>query len=55
MAGHFVYIPHSLLYNGIPPGLADDQIGPLHNHNTGEECCVACELYNLSALICLEE
>ncbi len=50
-----VYILHSLLKDGIPPGLADEQISPLHNHNTGKEGCVACELHNLSALIGLHQ
>ena len=48
-----MYILHSLLQDGVPPGLTDDQIGPLHDHDTGEESCVAGELYNLSALVCL--
>lgn len=46
---------HSLLEDRIPPGLADNQIGPLHNHNAGEECCVASELHNLSLFICLRK
>lgn len=43
----------SLLHNGVPPGFADDQVGPLHDHNAGEERCVAGELYDLSSLVCL--
>ncbi len=48
-----MYILHSLLQDGVPPGLTDDQIGPLDDHDTGEESCVAGELYDLSALVCL--
>ncbi len=48
-----MYLLHSLLQDGVPPGLTDDQIGPLHDHDTGEESCVAGELYDLSALVCL--
>lgn len=44
---------HSLLKDGVPPGLADDQIGPLDDHNAGEEGCVAGELNDLSALVSL--
>ncbi len=46
---------HSLLEDRITPGLADNQIGPLHDHNAGEECCVARELYNLSLFVCLRK
>ena len=46
-------ILHSLLQDGVPPGLTDDQIGPLDDHDASEEGCVAGELYDLSALVCL--
>jgi len=51
----FVYILHSLLYNGISSGLYNDQVTPLHNHNTDEECRVACGLDNLSGLVGLHQ
>lgn len=44
---------HSLLEHRVTPGLADDDISPLHNYNTDKEGCVACELHNLPLLICL--
>lgn len=50
-----VYVLHSLLQDGVPPGLTDDQIGPLDDHDTDEESCVACELYDLSALVRLQD
>ena len=50
-----MYVLHSLLQDGVPPGLTDDQIGPLDDHDTGEESCVTRELYDLSALVCLVE
>lgn len=45
---------HSLLEDRVPPGLADDQISPLHNHNAGKKGSVAGELYNLSLFISLK-
>lgn len=45
---------HSLLEDRVPPGLADNQVSPLHNHNAGEEGSVAGELHNLSLFICLK-
>ena len=36
-----MYSLHSLLEEGEFPGLTDDQIGPLHNHNGHEERRVA--------------
>lgn len=51
----FVYILHSLLYNGISSGLYNDQVAPLHNHNTNEERRVACGLYNFSGLVGLHQ
>lgn len=32
---------HALLEERQSPGLTDDQIGPLHNHNGDKESCVA--------------
>ncbi len=46
-----VYLLHSLLEDRVSSGLADDQIGPLYNYNTGEEGRVACELHNLPLLV----
>lgn len=51
----FLYSLHALLEDRVPPGLTDDQIGPLHDHDAGEERRVAGELYDLSALVCLAE
>ena len=48
-----MHVLHSLLQDGVPPGLADDQIGPLDDHDAGEEGRVAGELYDLSAVVCL--
>lgn len=50
-----MYILHSLLKDRVPPGLTDDQIGPLDYHNAGEEGRVAGELDNLSSLVRLVE
>ena len=45
---------HALLEDGVPPGLADDQVCPLHNHYAHEEGRVACELHYFPLLICLQ-
>lgn len=50
-----MYILHALLHDRVLPSLTDDQIGPLDDDNAGEESCVAGELYDLSALVCLVE
>ena len=50
-----VHLRHSLLNDGVSSCFADDEVSPLHNHNTSEECRVACELYYFSAFICLKE
>ena len=34
-------VPHSLLEKRIAPGLADDEIGPLHDHDRHEESSVS--------------
>lgn len=44
---------HALLEHRVTSGLADDDICPLHHHNTDEEGCVASELHNLTLLVCL--
>ena len=48
------YLLHPLLEDRIPPGLTDDQVGPLHHHDTDEEGCVAGELHNFPLLIGLK-
>lgn len=44
---------HALLEHRVTSGLADDDICPLHHHNTDKEGCVASELHNLTLLVCL--
>lgn len=44
---------HSLLEHRVASGFADDDVGPLHHHNTDEEGSVARELHNLPLLVCL--
>ena len=39
---------HALLEHGVLPGLADDQVRPLHDHDGHEEGCVASVLQDLS-------
>lgn len=51
----FLHSLHALLEDGVPPGLTDDQISPLHNDNADEEGCVAGELHDLSLLVGLIE
>lgn len=51
----FNHLRHSLLNDGVSSCFANDKIGPLHDHNTGKECCVACILHYFSAFICLYE
>ena len=43
-----VYLRHALVDDGIPSGLTDHQISPLHDNNGDEESCVACVLQNLT-------
>lgn len=45
---------HPLLEDRVPSGLADDQVSPLHHHNTDEEGCVAGELHYLPLLVGLK-
>lgn len=42
---------HPLLEDRIPPGLTNDQVGPLHHHDTDKEGCVAGELHDFPLLI----
>lgn len=45
------HLLHALLKERVPPGLADDKIRPLNDHNAGEKGCVAGELHNLPLLV----
>lgn len=45
---------HALLEDRVPPGLADDQVGPLHDDDAGEESRVAGELHDLPLLVGLQ-
>lgn len=51
----FVYVPHSLLYNGINSGLTDDCVGHLDNHNGDEVGSVASVLQYFSVLVRLQQ
>ena len=42
---------HALLEDRVPPGLADDQVSPLHDHYAHEESRVARELHHLPLLV----
>lgn len=44
---------HALLEDRVPPGLTDDQIGPLDDDDADKERRVARELHNLPLLVCL--
>lgn len=48
------YSLHPLLEDGIPPGLADDQVSPLHHHDTDKEGRVAGELHDLPLFVGLK-
>ena len=48
------YSLHPLLEDRIPPGLANDQVSPLHHHDTDKEGRVAGELHNLPLFIGLK-
>lgn len=48
------YLLHSLCEERISPGLTDDQICPLHNHNTDEEGSMAGELQDLTLIVSLQ-
>lgn len=45
---------HALLEDRVPPGLADDQVGPLDDDDADEEGCVAGELYDLPLFVGLQ-
>lgn len=49
------YSLHALLEDRVPPGLADDQIGPLHDDDADKEGRVAGELHDLPLLVSLME
>lgn len=42
---------HALLKEGVPPGLADDEIGPLDNHDADKEAGVAGVFHDLPLLV----
>lgn len=42
---------HSLVEQRESPGLTDDQIGPLHNHDGHKESCVTSVLQDLPLVI----
>lgn len=44
-------LPHALLEHRVASGLADDDVGPLHHHNTDEEGRVAGKLHDLTLLV----
>lgn len=45
------FLLHALLEEGVPPGLADDEVGPLDNHDAGKEAGVTGVFHNLPLLI----
>lgn len=47
----FLYSLHALLEDRVPPGLADDEVGPLDDDDAGEEGRVAGELHDLPLLV----
>lgn len=49
-----LYSLHPLLEDGVPPGLTDDQVGPLHHHDTDEEGRVASELHDFPLFVGLK-
>lgn len=48
------YQPHALLNERVTPGLADHEIGPLHNDNGCKERCVACVLEHFAVGVSLK-
>ena len=42
---------HALLEDRVTAGLADDEVGPLHDHDAGKEGRVARELHHLPLLV----
>lgn len=49
-----MFLPHSLLEQGIATSLTNDQIGPLYDDNGNKEGSVTCILKSLTLLISLE-
>lgn len=49
-----LYSLHPLLEDRVPPGLTDDQVGPLHHHDADKEGRVAGELHDLPLLVGLK-
>lgn len=49
----FQHSLHALLEHRVTPGLADDEIGPLHHDDAHKEGCVTCKLHNLPLFVCL--
>lgn len=47
----FPHSLHALLKERVPPGLADDKIGPLDDYDAGEEGGVAGEFNNFPLLV----
>lgn len=45
------HLLHALLEEGVPPGLADDEISPLDNYDAGKEAGVAGEFNDLPLLV----
>ena len=45
---------HALGEDGVSPGLADDQVCPLHHNDTDEERCVARVLQHFPLFVCLK-
>ena len=48
------YLLHSLCEERISPGLTDDQICPLHDHNTDKEGSVTSEFQDLALAVSLQ-
>lgn len=45
---------HALLEDGVPPGLADNQVGPLDDNDADEEGSVAGKLHDLPLFVGLQ-
>ena len=46
-----LYLLHALLEHRVASGLTDDDICPLHDHNTDKEGCMAGKLHDLTLFI----
>lgn len=44
-------VAHALVHDGVTTGLADDQVGPLHDHDRHEESGVAGELQGFAVAV----